>query len=93
MLGALLCVYSKLRAQTDWSWVSNTWVTSDFVGQWIHAPGLFCSLSIMLTTEIEDLVPEGFIAVPAMARENATIFQRRGAPVDSDNGDVVWPVT
>jgi hypothetical protein len=62
------------------------------IGQGIKEPRFFIRFPIMLAAEIQYFVLEGFVAVPAMARQNAAIAKDLGALVNSNDAYVVWTI-
>jgi hypothetical protein len=64
----------------------------DFISQGIKEPRFFASFSIVLAAKIQDLILECFVAVPTMARENATITKGLGPLIDSDDRHIVWAI-
>lgn len=73
----------------------DTRVTVHFVGQRVEIPRLAASFAIVLTAQIEDLMLESFVTVPAVPGENATVFHDDPmlAFVDPKEGDVVGSIT
>jgi hypothetical protein len=63
------------------------------IGQGVKEPRFFIGFPVMLAAKIQYFVFEGFVAVPAMAGEDAAVAKGLGALVNSNDGYVVWAIT